>query len=79
MLAWLGSIKAVASTIAAVVGFMKWLGDALQSRADRAAGRAEAQVEQAQEGAKVTGRMADEAAKPLSEDDAIARLDRGDG
>lgn len=75
--AWFGSMKAVATTVAAVIGFMKWLGDVLQSRADRAAGRSESEAAQSKEGLRVETRIAEEAAKPLDEDDAIKRMREG--
>lgn len=48
------------------------------NEAQREAGRAEVEAVQAAQGAKVEADLAEEAAKPISEDDAIAQLEKGD-
>lgn len=48
------------------------------AKAQRDAGQLETERDQAREGERVNAELADEAAKRIDHDDAIARLERGD-
>lgn len=76
------AVKQYAALITAFLGFARQVEDTVQSERDIAAGhdagRAETEAAQAKEGNRVETAIATEAAKPVSEDDAIARMRRGE-
>jgi hypothetical protein len=79
VLAWLGKEGA-----GLLLGFLgKLLLDAWNSwqasQAQRELGQVTAERDQAIAGRRAAEQIAEEAAKPLGEDDVIARLDRGEG
>lgn len=59
----------------ALDAFTSWQND----KTLREAGRLEAERDQAAEGARVQGELAQQATVVVSQDDAIARLERGQG
>lgn len=79
LVAWLVALKDWAKAIAAVFGFARQAADTMQSEIDRSAGRHEVEAAQAEAGRDAEAALADEALKPVSEDDAIARMKRGEG
>lgn len=81
-LAFLVAAKQWVQLAIAALGFGRQVADTIQTHEDieagRRAGQAETEAAQAQQGAAAEAAIADEAAKPVTEDDAIARMKRGD-
>lgn len=77
ILGWLGS-KGVGLLLGYLSSFvLDVIKTAQSNKAHRDLGRTEAERDQAREGEVIAGRIADEAAKTVTEDDAISRLDGG--
>lgn len=75
--AWLAS-KGVSLILGYAFGFLRDLfNDWQAARAQKEAGRIEAERAQAQAGAEAQKRLADEGAKAVTEDDAIKQMERG--
>jgi hypothetical protein len=74
----MGTALAIVQALAALAGLLSLFLKLKQSAADRQAGRAEAQVEQAHEVNKAQERELNaQAGAPSSADDAIRRLEEG--
>jgi hypothetical protein len=65
--------------ILAALGLADKVADEIHDERQRDAGRAEATREQAQEGARVEHDIADAAAQDVTEDEAIAAMEKGEG
>lgn len=69
-------IKAVLSALLSAFG--RYLSDQQRLALERRTGRLEAEGEQAREGERVQGDLAEEAAKRVDPEDALAKLERGE-
>ena len=77
ILGWLGS-KGVGLLLGYLFGFLLDVIRTTQNnKAHRDLGRAEVERDQAREGEIIAGKIADEAAKTVTEDDAISRMEGG--
>lgn len=77
ILGWLGS-KGVSLLLGYLFGFLLDVVKTTQNnQAHRDLGRTEVERDQAREGEIIAGKIADEASKNVTEDDAISRLDGG--
>lgn len=79
ILAFLAVAQTWIKVILAALGLADKVTDEIHDERQRDAGRAEAERDQAQEGARVEGNIAREAAKDVTEDAAIAAMERGEG
>lgn len=74
-MSWSGIVSLVSNALAVLRQLLN-MGEAAK---DRAAGRAEAERDQAREGATVQADIGKAAADSVTEDDAIAKMKRGEG
>jgi hypothetical protein len=77
LLSWLGTEGIKLLLGAAASALVQVYNSHQAATAQRDAGRHEVEAAQAQAGLEVQGKIADVAAKPVSEDDAIATLNKG--
>lgn len=78
ILGWLGS-KGLSLLLGAVTKMLVDIYNSKQAaEAQKAAGKAEVEAAQAEQGKNVASKIADRAAEKLDEDDAISRMNEGE-